>query len=622
MKVIQFDEACTVLTDGPANGGEQTERTSRDRRQSRIKPLFGSLLLAAIVLAASASQAALVTYEGFPYSPGIPDSINTRTGGTGWDFGWGVNLAGAVNYGITNGSLSSGSLFTSSNRVFSTGGFAGRFFTFTDPVTSASYGDPGTTNYFSILIRPETTPTTDQYYGLELLGNSGQPNMLIGKNGSSLFYGLEYATNNIAGNSNVFFRALSSTQATANQTVLLVVRVVFTGGADAFSLYINPTPGGSEPVTPDVTLNSLDIGQRNALALLCGGTGALVSYDEVRVGSTYASVNSTVASPAGLWARESFEYNSATVTNDLQGQPRDGSQGTNGWDNVTWNQFLSDGGTNFWFLSGSLSDPSSLLATSGNSVHNSQQVTNQFFAGRFNSYTGSGSYTNPTYFSVLIRPDNLGNTNGAAFFQIFGQPSGNDLYAGYLFGSSTWGLQNLSTQVLSSVSVVSNQTVLLVIRGNYIPSGLNTFRLYVNPTPGAPEPVTADATYTFTTASLPVQNGVALQIQNKASATFDEIRVGTTFADVTPVVLTVPDFRITSIARTGNDIALTWNTTGGTTNRVQITNGSNGNFATNGFTDVGSLMIIPGSGSATTNYVDLLGVTNQPSRYYRVRQVP
>jgi hypothetical protein len=33
-------------------------------------------------------------------------------------------------------------------------------------------------------------------------------------------------------------------------------------------------------------------------------------------------------------------------------------------------------------------------------------------------------------------------------------------------------------------------------------------------------------------------------------------------------------------------------------------------------------IILPGSGDATTNYIDDGGATNSPSRYYRIRLVP
>jgi hypothetical protein len=82
--------------------------------------------------------------------------------------------------------------------------------------------------------------------------------------------------------------------------------------------------------------------------------------------------------------------------------------------------------------------------------------------------------------------------------------------------------------------------------------------------------------------------------------------------------------QITSIARQGNDINLTWmtGTAGGQTNAVQATSGdANGNYVTNNFADIATFMI-PGSGIVITNYVDVGGATNKPNRYYRVRLLP
>ena len=91
----------------------------------------------------------------------------------------------------------------------------------------------------------------------------------------------------------------------------------------------------------------------------------------------------------------------------------------------------------------------------------------------------------------------------------------------------------------------------------------------------------------------------------------------------TPLLITPPPFQITSIVRSGNNIVLTWTTTGGTTNQVQVTNGgSGGSYSTNGFTNLGPQMLIGGSGAITTNYTDTGGATNKPARYYRVRLVP
>ena len=82
-------------------------------------------------------------------------------------------------------------------------------------------------------------------------------------------------------------------------------------------------------------------------------------------------------------------------------------------------------------------------------------------------------------------------------------------------------------------------------------------------------------------------------------------------------------FRLTSIVRQGNNVVLTWTTSGGTTSQVQVTAGTGGgNYATNGFANLGAQLIIGGSGLVTTNFTDAGGATNVPARYYRVKLVP
>ena len=82
--------------------------------------------------------------------------------------------------------------------------------------------------------------------------------------------------------------------------------------------------------------------------------------------------------------------------------------------------------------------------------------------------------------------------------------------------------------------------------------------------------------------------------------------------------------RIISVSQQGIDINVTWSTAGDHTNAVQaISPGASGSY-TNEFEDIlgAEQIVISGSGDATTNYVDVGGATNRPSRFYRVRLVP
>ena len=80
--------------------------------------------------------------------------------------------------------------------------------------------------------------------------------------------------------------------------------------------------------------------------------------------------------------------------------------------------------------------------------------------------------------------------------------------------------------------------------------------------------------------------------------------------------------RMTSIAREGNDVRLTWAAAGGHSYVVQTnTTHTSGSFS-NSFADFSSLISVLGIGAATTNYLDRGAVTNAPTRFYRVRLKP
>jgi alpha-tubulin suppressor-like RCC1 family protein/fibronectin type 3 domain-containing protein len=76
-------------------------------------------------------------------------------------------------------------------------------------------------------------------------------------------------------------------------------------------------------------------------------------------------------------------------------------------------------------------------------------------------------------------------------------------------------------------------------------------------------------------------------------------------------------FHITSVVRSGNDLAVTWTTANGKTNALQAMAGSF--YDTNTYADI---FIVTNTVGPTTNYLDLGAATNAPARYYRVRLVP
>jgi len=97
---------------------------------------------------------------------------------------------------------------------------------------------------------------------------------------------------------------------------------------------------------------------------------------------------------------------------------------------------------------------------------------------------------------------------------------------------------------------------------------------------------------------------------------------GTVFSLSVPTIVDPNAFRITAIAREGNNLRVTWLMGAGQTNALQAASGGpQGSYTTNGFADIFIVMnnIVAGS---ITNYLDIGAATNKPSRYYRARLAP
>jgi hypothetical protein len=73
------------------------------------------------------------------------------------------------------------------------------------------------------------------------------------------------------------------------------------------------------------------------------------------------------------------------------------------------------------------------------------------------------------------------------------------------------------------------------------------------------------------------------------------------------------DFRVTAIAREGNDVRVTWQCTGPSNFVLEVSSTLTGTWDT-----VNSAFVSP-STLTTTNLVDPNGATNSPARFYRVR---
>jgi len=180
------------------------------------------------------------------------------------------------------------------------------------------------------------------------------------------------------------------------------------------------------------------------------------------------------------------------------------------------------------------------LQTSGGSVFS--MASSDFNGATRNLAQALGANNTTVYVSVLLQPQgtlNIGPANG--FFGLtlngsLGSGSNVDaLFMGKPGGGATgqYVLEQVggSGQVTSGVAAVVGQTAFLVVKAQFL-SGNDRFTLYTNPIIGAPEPTSG---VSKTDLDLGTVSGVSLL--STGSFAVDEIRIGTTYADVTPAAL-------------------------------------------------------------------------------------
>lgn len=221
---------------------------------------------------------------------------------------------------------------------------------------------------------------------------------------------------------------------------------------------------------------------------------------------------------------DSFEY----PTGNLNG--RAGGTGFTGAWSSTGTQVTSPG----------LAYPG--LATAGNAVTlspfgaNTPAIASRQLASTF------GADGTTLYISFLDQATNTGSRFlGVSLFSGNPGPSGTangteQLFIGKLNGTSAFGVSSGAASASSQTS--SSMLSLLVARIDFA-TGTDTVTLYVNPTVGAPEP-TPSATLnnvnigTFNYLRLAAGAGNSMGTTTSVTGRLDELRLGDTFASVTP----------------------------------------------------------------------------------------
>lgn len=239
--------------------------------------LAGAAVLALISI--SKLNAALTAYEPFNYT--VSSQISSQTGGGSFGFStaWSGGSAGST---VGSGSLPGYN--TAGNRASMT---ANSLTTPLSRTLSSSLGISAGTTYFSFILRPEASVGTSTAE-LRLTGSAASAG--FGLNSNSGAYLIDQVGT---------AQTASSTTATVNTPVLLVLKAVFGAGSasDTFSLFINPLAGSTEGVAN--ATRSFNVGTVTALSI-AGNLG--FSVDEIKVGTAYADVVPEPATNAAIGA--------------------------------------------------------------------------------------------------------------------------------------------------------------------------------------------------------------------------------------------------------------------------------------------------------------------------------
>lgn len=228
--------------------------------------------LAAALVAATASRAGILAYEGFDIPAGS-DALDGAAGAssTGWSGNWNTS-----NYDIGTG-FTYGSLGTVGGAAIAD---AGDFGSFDGAVRTLASGVTGT--IWGSFIGTGAPNGGGGYFAFEL-GTSGGTILNIGQGWADTAW-------------NVFEGATASGTAgfTGSPTF-----VVFSANLDAGTgaVYLDPTLGATAPALPDITF-TFTPGQTLARIGLRQGGAVNVAFDEIRIGTAYGDVASPIPEPA------------------------------------------------------------------------------------------------------------------------------------------------------------------------------------------------------------------------------------------------------------------------------------------------------------------------------------
>jgi len=358
----------------------------------------------------------------------------------------------------------------------------------------------------------------------------------------------------------------------------IVLNWTASAGASSYSVYQGTTAGGegATPVAAGITATTATIGG------LTNGTAYFFKVAAVGAGGSSGYSNEASATPMSglstggtLLAYEPFGEAAGPLTGASGG-------GDFGWGAAWIEQF------------GSLAVPGYDVATAspvtypgliengnygvgGYAYQSAGRQLDVSANGAFSAYLANGLIGAPgksIWISFLLRED--ANPSNGQINAVYLNPSGggnswntsaaNTLGIGYFGSPSTdangtpyWSLNYAGTTVQTTVPVVQGASTLFVAQVTFVASGQNQVNLFINPASlGGGAPATASGQFA-TSSSLSFQSISYEGGYSVNESSLDEIRVGTSFAAVTPAAAAAPSAPAGLTATAGDaQVVLNW----------------------------------------------------------------
>ncbi|GEM_PF-1551132 len=235
----------------------------------------------------------LFAYDGMDYGEGA--LLAGANGGFNWLGAWGGNnmvaTPGLAYYNNLYALDACGNCVQikswqgESHRQIGSSAFAHAF-------VGTNLAPDGTSIWCSFVLRQDDRNVDSCFGGFYLKNALGSDNLYIGKQWATPHWRIEGSPSGGI--------TISASQTTNNQATLIVLRLDFKAGNDDIQIWFDPLLGGGAPDDTNAYLyNSLDL-RFSDLFIAAGG--ATFSFDELRIGDTWAAVTpaTPIPEPAGL----------------------------------------------------------------------------------------------------------------------------------------------------------------------------------------------------------------------------------------------------------------------------------------------------------------------------------